>query len=110
MPIFKGGDVLNVKIGYRNYGLKFEDAIYTDEPKELYGEIKYDDEVIRISKKFSLKQQAATILHEVLHGIDEDREIDLTEKQVSQISIGLFDVMAKNSQLFKETIIGLGED
>lgn len=110
MPIFKGGDILNVKIGYRNYELKFEDIIYTDKPEELYGEIKYDDEVIRISRKFSLKQQAATILHEILHGIDEDREVGLTEKQVSQISIGLFDVMAKNPKLFKETIIQLGED
>lgn len=96
---------MNVKIGFKIYKILFEHGIYNDEPKELYGEIDFDCEVIRISDKYNSKQQAVTLLHEILHGVDHDRSIGLTEHQVNQLGVGLFEVMLSNQNLFKETII-----
>lgn len=69
----------------------------------FYGEIDYDNEKIRISSKYSQKQQNQTFLHELIHGIFDKLDfIDLRrdERLVNQLSITLYEVILDNPHIF----------
>lgn len=51
------------------------------------------------------EKQAEVFLHEVIHHIDDKYSIDLKEKQVRQLSAGLFQVMRDNKLNFSDPTI-----
>ena len=59
-----------VRILYKKYDVGFEPNLH-DENGDLYGQILYVPEKIILNSAGSREQQKATLLHEVVHGLDE---------------------------------------
>lgn len=91
-----------VKIGYKEYEIVKEPEIISL-PSELYGEINYEKEQIRISSKYSQKQQNQTFLHELIHGMFDKLDMhDLRDNEtvVNQLSKELYEVILDNPHIF----------
>ena len=91
-----------VKIGYKEYEIVKKPEVI-DLPNECYGKIDYDKETIEISDKYSQKQQNATFLHELIHGIFEKLDLDdlrSNEQIVNQVSSTLYEVIIDNPHIF----------
>lgn len=92
-----------VKIGAHNYRIECRDMVYDrDEDQRYLGRITYQDGEILIDAdaKRSPSQIAETFLHEVVHGISNDRDLELDERQVDQVAAGLLAVMVDNPDIF----------
>ena len=91
-----------LKIGYKEYEIVKKPEVI-DLPNECYGKIDYDKEIIEISDKYSQKQQNATFLHELVHGIFEKLDLDdlrSNERVVNQVSSTLYEVILDNPHIF----------
>ena len=91
-----------VKLGYKEYEIVKKPEVI-DLPNECYGKIDYDKETIEISNKYSQKQQNATFLHELVHGIFEKLDLDdlrRNEQIVNQVSSTLYEVILDNPHIF----------
>lgn len=79
-------------------GLDFAVAIETSEDftDEMFGQIDHRRRLIRLSDRVTPEQHRATLLHEILHGVDTACDTELTEHQVSALSRGLFAVLRDN--------------
>ena len=91
-----------VKIGYKEYEIVKKTEVI-DLPNECYGKIDYDKETIEISDKYSQKQQNATFLHELMHGIFEKLDLDdlrTNERIVNQVASTLYEVILDNPHIF----------
>lgn len=84
-----------IKIGYRDYKIKEKNNLIVD-GEECYGMIETDKEIITLNKRLDKKLKTETLIHEVVHGISEMYEADLTEDQVNRISKGLYIVLRDN--------------
>ncbi|BDR81030.1 hypothetical protein [Clostridium tetani] len=90
-------------------GMEYE-VILTDRPilhinTRAYGQIDFENKKILIDKTLREKQgNVQTLLHEIIHGIVEDRELDFAkdseETIVDQLAKGLYQVIKDNSKLF----------
>ena len=91
-----------VKIGYKEYEIVKKPEVI-DLPNECYGKIDYDKETIEISDKYSQKQQNATFLHELVHGVFEKLDLDdlrRNEQIVYQVASTLYEVILDNPHIF----------
>lgn len=102
-----GGDSINVldkvKIGWKDYKViksKPEMALNSD-GGICYGKIFYDKREIYINDDYDEEQQKVTLLHEVLHGVDEIYGLGLSEDQVEGLGHGLYALIKDNPTLFK---------
>ena len=91
-----------VKIGFKEYEIvKKEEVVHL--PNECYGKIDYDREKIEIATKFNQKQQNATFLHELMHGIFDKLdlvELNNNEQIVNQVASTLYEVILDNPHIF----------
>lgn len=87
-----------IKIGPNYYKVIFlKEPDTNSRGNNLHGCIKYDEKEIRIHDSHHAK---LTLLHEILHGIWSDRDLDgKEEKTVNQMSIGLLAVIQDNKGL-----------
>ena len=83
-----------IKILSHQYDVEIVDKVYLG--PTYYGNILYKQALIEIRDDLSYQQTKETLLHEVLHGIDDCMSIDLTEDQISGISQGLMSVFVDN--------------
>lgn len=96
-----------VKIGWKVYKVVKGDPENPKEPSLViggdmcYGTITYDRHIISLNKNFSKKQQKATLLHEMVHGISEMYGFGMEEDFVESFSNALFTVMEDNPGLFQ---------
>ena len=91
-------------------GMEYE-VILTDEPifmdnLRAYGHIDFENKKILIDKNIRDKQgHIQTLIHEIIHGIVYDRELNLRsdgeETIVDQLSKGLYQVIKDNPDMFK---------
>jgi len=91
-----------VKIGYKNYLVKEVEHLDDDE-RLLYGQILYNDEVISLSKKYPENQMKCTLVHEIIHGIDDLMGVGLQEDLVEKLAKGLYQVIQDNPDMFKNS-------
>lgn len=90
-----------VKIGAHQYAVEYDDLIYDrDEQQEYMGRVSYQELKLQVKTGRAPSQMAETFLHEVVHAIDGDRRLELTEHQVDQIAAGLLAVMIDNADVF----------
>lgn len=99
--------VKNLRIGSVDY-----DVILTDENIVLNGRackgmIDYEFHQIRINNKIQdLQGQEQTFLHELIHGVVRERNLDLAnndeETIVDEIATGLHQVIRDNPDIFKQ--------
>lgn len=91
-----------VKIGYKEYEIVKKTEVI-DLLNECYGKIDYDKETIEISDKYSQKQQNATFVHELVHGVFEKLDLDdlrRNEQIVNQVASTLYEVILDNPHIF----------
>jgi hypothetical protein len=95
-----------IKIGYKEYTIKFVDYPILVNGKECYGSIDYNECVIKINNTFNQIQQEATFWHEVIHGIDDMHLAGkLEEIDTELFAKGLYMVFKDNPDIFKEVIL-----
>jgi len=78
----------------------FYKAKIIDNKEILLGECYQDEKIINISLDQSKEERRSTLLHEVIHAIDQeyqDKSVPpLTENQVLKMEKGLFEFLKKN--------------
>lgn len=88
-----------VRISGIEYKVKYVPNL-NDGCKLCYGHIDFDRCEIQISKtiEFDEQKQIVTLLHEVIHGIIEEYNVDMSDEEsaVKGISKGLFQVIRDN--------------
>lgn len=90
-----------VKILYKEYTVEEQENIHDGEA-DLYGQIHYLPQRIILNADCSDKQKEATLLHEVIHGLDEMYGIGLKEKQVDKLGNALYMLIKDNPHMFGE--------
>jgi len=68
-------------------------------PEDLVGQCDTDAQLIYVRDGLPLEQEADTLLHEVIHAIDEAMDCNMKETQVKKIATGLLAVMKDNPRL-----------
>lgn len=92
----------HVNILYKKYAIGTENHMRDDNGAELYGQINYLEQTITLSNASSLEQKKATLIHEIVHGIDELYGIGLKEKQVEKLGNALYVLIRDNPEMFRE--------
>ena len=78
-----------IRIGAYDYSLMVQEDLLSDRHETLLGEIKYNQQEIRIELNQTQQSKAIVLLHEVVHGILSNSGIKQNEKTVDQVSQGI---------------------
>lgn len=92
----------SVKVGYKDYQVVKVDNL-DDGTNLLFGEVMYHDEVIKLANKYPENQMKCTLIHELVHAVDDMLGIDLKEEQVIKLGAGLYQVIKDNPDMFRVT-------
>lgn len=90
-----------VKILYKEYEVQEHPNIH-NEQGDLYGQIQYLPQVILLNSDASGEAKKATLIHEVLHGLDEMYHIELTEEQIEKLGNALYMFVKDNEEMFND--------
>ena len=90
-----------VKIGFKDYIVTRINDNVVSYNKVCYGAINFNNCEINISTLYSDDIQKCTLIHEIIHGIDDIYMLDLKEEQVEQLAKGLYAFIKDNSDMFK---------
>jgi hypothetical protein len=96
-----------VRIGSCDYDVMLEDKPLILEARQCKGMIDYEFHDINIDASLQDKQgQEQTFLHEVMHGIVRERNLDLAnsdeETIIDEIAMGLHQVIRDNPEIFRK--------
>ncbi|WP_195264083.1 hypothetical protein [Clostridium sp. 1001275B_160808_H3] len=96
----------NIRIGSSDYSVILSNETLVIDRHECKGMIDYEFHKIKINNEIQDKQgQEQTLLHEVIHGIVRERNLDLQnsddETIVDEIAMGLHQVIRDNIEIFK---------
>lgn len=96
-----------VRIGSSDYSVIISNETLVVDRQECKGMIDYEFHKIKINNEIQDEQgQEQTFLHELMHGIVRERNLDLSnsdeETIVDEIAIGLNQVIRDNPEIFKE--------
>ena len=67
---------------------------------DLYGDLQYRTNLIRVEKSLCRDQMTDSLIHEALHAIDDSLCIGLKEKQIRAISAFVLDIISENPHIF----------
>lgn len=100
-----------VRIGSADYEVTVEDKTIVLDAVQCKGQIDYDYHKISIDSSIQDKQgQEQTFLHELMHGIIRERNLNLNadeETIVDGLAIGLHQVIRDNPNIFIDTSLGI---
>lgn len=82
-----------IKVGRHSYSVKYMEEI---EEGKLLGVCYLDDKRIEVAMEKGQREAESTILHEMLHAISEEYDLNLSEKRVIQLEKGLFETLERN--------------
>lgn len=85
----------SVYVGPSRYRVLFDQRILLD-GRQCYGTITHSEHTIHLDPSFSAEQIFQSFIHEVIHAIDVDRDIKLSEKQVTRLARGVAAVILDN--------------
>lgn len=86
--------VSKIKIGYQIYDVVEVECVNKFEPRK--GEIDLYKRQIRIDREMTEHDKLETLIHEVIHGIDEFMGVSLEEAQVRKLGAGFAMVIMDN--------------
>lgn len=89
-----------VKILYKEYDIEEQNNLHNN-GGDLYGQIHYLPEKILLNSESSQEQKQATLIHEIIHGLDEMYCIGLKEKQVEKLGNAFYMMVKDNPQMFE---------
>lgn len=95
-----------LKIGPYRYTVSVEKDPRNDHDQQLNGHILYDDLRIVMRASMPPERMAATLLHEVVHGLSELGQINLEEEQVHQLGGPLAAFLLDNGYLGADDLMG----
>ena len=90
-----------IKVLYKEYTVE-ETVNLHDNGGDLYGQIHYLPEKILLNTDASEEQRKATLLHEIMHALDEIYNIGLEEEQVDKLGNAIYMLQKDNPGLFVE--------
>lgn len=91
-----------VKILFKKYTVCRDNNMRDDKGNLLYGQIDHIEQLITLNEDAGLEQQKATLIHEMVHGLDELYGIGLKEKQVEKLGTALYMMVRDNPEMFAE--------
>ena len=91
-----------VKIQFKKYTVCRDNNMRNDKGDLLYGQIDHIEQLITLNEDAGIEQQKATLMHEMVHGLDELYGIGLKEKQVEKLGTALYMLVRDNPELFAE--------
>ncbi|HBV83583.1 MAG TPA: hypothetical protein DEB74_12510 [Lachnospiraceae bacterium] len=89
-----------VKILYKEYEIEQREGLH-DEGGELYGQINYLSQKIYLNKEALDEQKKATLIHEIVHGLDEMYNIGLKEEDVEKLGVAFYTFVKENPTMFQ---------
>jgi hypothetical protein len=81
-------------------------SLITDGPKTHFGQADHSKATIYLNPTSAHTQQGDTLLHEVLHSISSALNLNLTEKTVARLAVGLHQTLTANPKLFHRVVSG----
>ena len=87
-----------VKIGHHQYEIEETESVNKFEPRK--GEIDFYNRKIRIDKDMTDADKRETLIHEILHGLEDFMGFQLEESEIRKLGCGLAMVFVDNPQLF----------
>ncbi|MEG1336557.1 MAG: hypothetical protein RSC99_09105 [Clostridiales bacterium] len=88
-----------IKIGWKTYEIQNKESVLVDN-SACYGSIDYDGLVISLRQANTKKQNEATLLHEILHGIENMNNLDLGEHTITVLADAFYTVLCDNELNF----------
>lgn len=89
-----------VKIGFNDYKVNMSDKPIVQNDALCHGTIEFYTGKINILAENSLDMQKCTLIHEILHGIDNVVEAELTEDQIRLMGKGVYAFIKDNPSMF----------
>lgn len=75
------------------------DLWHESEGKDLLGQCVYEDGVINLRAEMNDQRKAQVLWHEVLHAVDGDAQLNLSEQQIASMANGLLSALRDNPAL-----------
>jgi len=89
-----------IKIGGIIYTIELIDEVIDDmHNAEFTGRVIFKENKIKILKSYPVERQFRTLLHEIMHIIDEDLKIGFEENAICRLEVGLYSVLKENNLL-----------
>ncbi|BFH70588.1 phage protein [Paenibacillus dendritiformis] len=95
--------VNDIKIGCYTYHVEEVECVNKFTPRA--GEIDYFARKIRIDKDMDEAQKRETLMHEIIHGLEDFMCFELEEEQVMKLGKGLAMVFKDNAEILKRFTI-----
>lgn len=92
----------SVNILFKKYTVCRDNNMRDDKGNLLYGQIDHIEQLITLNENAGLEQQKATLMHEMVHGLDDLYSIGLKEKQVEKLGTALYMLVRDNPEMFAE--------
>ena len=92
----------SVSILFKKYTISHEKHMRNENGDQLYGQIDYMEQTITLNEAAGAEQQEATLVHEIIHGLDEMYDIGLKEKQVEKLGNAFYMLIRDNPEMFAE--------
>lgn len=92
-----------VKVGPFTYRIERPEKVER-EGRNLWGEIRYDEGVIRIQANTPEDRAVAIFWHEIIHALDDAVGTGLSEKQITRLGVMLAAFIGDNPHIFRETL------
>lgn len=93
-----------VVVGAFTYPIKFVDDLRGSDGQQLWGHISFiAPQEISIKRSGSEERIAVTLLHEIMHGIEEATDLDLDESAITLLSTHLLATIRRNKLDFLDT-------
>ncbi len=89
-----------IKIGWKEYDIEIAEPVESDlyvNTDECYGRIDYDKQKIFLREQNSELQNRETLIHEVLHGIENMYLINLGEDTATKLASAIATVLHDNN-------------
>ena len=92
----------SVNILFKKYTVRHDNNMRNDKGDLLYGQIDHIEQLITLNEAAGIEQQKATLMHAMVHGLDELYGIGLKEKQVEKLGTALYMLLRDNPEMFAE--------
>jgi hypothetical protein len=89
----------SVNIGGLDYIVREYDDVHKVDGSadgSSWGKIFFSTQEIRLFKGLNEQKKWAVLLHEILHGIDENIKLNLNEGKTDELAVALLDLLVRN--------------
>lgn len=91
---------MKIKISGIDYEVEFVEEIRDDiHEVEYRGRTLYKENKLLILDSYSTEDKFRTLLHEVIHVLDNDFKLEMEENTIRRLTVGLYQVLRDNDLL-----------